>query len=412
MLTGNLVRVKVSKERVTPRYLDRGQSYWLEVAESLLLVFRESVGRTRGEIEAEMDALYGEGGTATLAHRGLAKVLEDRGEFEVVADRPPEEIRRLIFQAAAEHRLALKAEGRRTTFRRDAVLERVTRETALTVDQLDSLLFADLKDENRMSRFHDLSARALIDRYNVGLAQAVLLRSTQVRVEVKGETPAMYRQFFRWLKFHRLLARVERLEGGGYRFTIDGPLSLFSSTTKYGLQIALFLPAVLQCRSFRLDAEMRWGPKREPRLFLLEARDGLVSPAPAQGQYVPAEIAAFIQRFRRIAPEWEVDEFGEIVELGREGAWVPDYRFVHRPTGREVLLEVLGFWRRSSVERLLRQLTAHDLGPAILAISDRMNVDEAALEEFAGPILRFKEIPSASELLGLLTSAITEGRRG
>jgi hypothetical protein len=41
-----------------------------------------------------------------------------------------------------------------------------------------------------------------------------------------------------------------------------------------------------------------------------------------------------------------------------------------------------------------------------------MNVDEAALEEFAGPILRFKEIPSASELLGLLTSAITEGRRG
>ena len=111
MLTGDLVRVRISKERVIPLYLNRESPQWLEVAESLLLIFREGVGMTRGEIEAEIDELFGGGGKATLAHRGLAKVLEDRAEFEVVADVPPEPIREKVFTAAAEHRRRLPAEA-------------------------------------------------------------------------------------------------------------------------------------------------------------------------------------------------------------------------------------------------------------------------------------------------------------
>ncbi|MBV8229009.1 MAG: DUF790 family protein, partial [Planctomycetaceae bacterium] len=118
MLTGNLVRIKTtSKGRVVPIYLRRDDPYWLEVAESLLLIFREGVGMTRGEIEAEIVELVGEG-LATLAHRGLAKVLEDRAEFEVVADVPPETVRDKVFMAAAEHRRALLAAGHRAPFRR------------------------------------------------------------------------------------------------------------------------------------------------------------------------------------------------------------------------------------------------------------------------------------------------------
>ncbi len=125
MLSGNLVRVRVAKQRVIPLYLDRADPQWLEVAESLLLIFREGVGRTRGEIEAEIDEMLGEG-LATLAHRGLAKILEDRAEFEVVADVLPEAVREKVFAAAAAQRKALRESGQaRTPFRRDAVLEGV-----------------------------------------------------------------------------------------------------------------------------------------------------------------------------------------------------------------------------------------------------------------------------------------------
>ena len=282
------------------------------------------------------------------------------------------------------------------------MLDAVARELGVEPETIAATLFADLKDENRLLTFEDLSAQRLVDRYNVALAQAVLLRSIKVTAEVRGEKPARYRQLFRQLKFHRLLYRVEGSMEEGYIFQIDGPLSLFSATSKYGLQMALFLPALPLCADFRLDAELRWGPRRVPRSFHLEAKDGLVSHQSDVGTYVPAEVTAFLDRFRQVAPAWDVSEATEILELGREGVWVPDYRFVHKATGIDVFVEVLGFWKRSSLDRLLRLLPRHGPPRYVLAISDRLKVDEGTLGELSGPVLRFKEIPNSPELAALL----------
>ena len=401
MLSGNLVRVATSKLRIVPRYLPRESQQWLEVAESLLMIFREGVGLTRGEIESEVDELVGEG-LATLAHRGLAKVLEDRAEFEVVSEVPPETLRDKVFTAAAARRLALRASGQRLPFDRDEILAGVGVELGLGAESIATALFADLKDENRLLRFDDLSAQRLIDRYNLALAQAVVLRSVLVRAEVRREKPARYRQLFRQLKFHRLLYRVEGDMSEGYVLHIDGPLSLFSATNRYGLQMAMFLPTLLHCQDFRLDAELRWGPKRDPRTFHLESKDGLVSHLTDTGTYVPPEVAAFVERFRQVAPAWEVTDATDFVELGREGVWVPDFKFVHKATGLDVYVEVLGFWKRASLERLLKLLPKYGPPRYVLAISDRLKVDEEALDALSGPVLKFKEIPNSPELAALL----------
>ena len=172
--------------------------------------------------------LFGGGGRATQVYRGLAKVLEDRAEFEVVADVAPDVIREKVFTAAADYRRQMRASGtgpgHRGAFRRDEILSTVAHELNIGPEALESSLFADLRDENRMLSFDDMQAQWLIDRYNVGLAQAVLLRSVQVKVEVRNERPARYRQLFRRLKFHRLLYRVEGSMRDGYVLQIDGPL--------------------------------------------------------------------------------------------------------------------------------------------------------------------------------------------
>ena len=410
MLTGTQVRVKIARDRVVPLFIDREVARWLEAAESLLLLFREGIGMTRGEIEGEIDGLFGGGGKATQVYQGLAKILEDRAEFEVVADVPPDVIREKVFTAAADYRRQMRASGigpgHREVFRRDEILNTVAHELNIQADALESSLFADLRDENRLLSFDDMKAQWLIDRYNVGLAQAVLLRSVLVKVEVRNERPARYRQLFRRLKFHRLLYRVEGSMRDGYRFQIDGPLNLFSATTKYGLQVAQFLPALLHCVDFRLEAELRWGPKRELKSFLLEPRDGLVSHQADVGTYTPVELRAFVDRFRQVAPSWEISEYTEVIELGREGVWVPDYRLVHRSTGQDVFVEVVGFWKRSSLERLTRLLPQYGPPRFVLAISDRLKVDEEALQDLAVPILRFKEIPNATELAALLDQLV------
>ena len=248
-----------------------------------------------------------------------------------------------------------------------------------------------------------MKAQWLIDRYNVGLAQAVLLRSVLVKVEVRNERPARYRQLFRRLKFHRLLYRVEGSMRDGYVFQIDGPLNLFSATTKYGLQVAQFLPALLHCADFRLEAELRWGPKREPQELLARAarRPGL---APGRHRHVHAGRA---QGVRRPVPPGRPD-------LG-------DHRLHRRPRAgtRRGLGSRLPAWcTRRPVTTCFSRLwdsgngrawngsrdCSRDYGPPrfVLAISDRLKVDEEALQELAVPILRFKEIPNATELAALL----------
>ncbi len=175
--------------------------------------------------------------------------------------------------------------------------------------------------------------------------------------------------------------------------------------------MALYLPTLLHCQDFRLDAELRWGPKREPKTFHLETKDGLVSHLNDTGTYVPQEIKAFVDRFRQVAPSWEVSEATDVIELGREGVWVPDYKFVHKATGLDVYVEVLGFWKRSSLERLLRLLPKHGPSRYVLAISDKLKVDDEALGALSGPVLKFREIPNSPELAALLDRFVGAGDR-
>src|SRR5918912_3927755 len=103
MLTGKLVRVRHARNKLVPLYLDPANEGWLGLAEQLLFVYRSAPGRTRGEIAEELAPLVGEGPQALL-HQGLAKLLEDRCEFEVAADHSPDEVREAVFREAALRR--------------------------------------------------------------------------------------------------------------------------------------------------------------------------------------------------------------------------------------------------------------------------------------------------------------------
>jgi uncharacterized protein len=410
MLTGNLVRVRYAKQRILPYYIDADDPNWLAASERLLDLFRGQEGRTRGELEEDLaDAFGDEGGQ--LVYRGLAKLLEDRCDFEVVSSQPPENLREAIFRAATEHRRGGKAPpneneiARPLSFDRMAVLQQVADQLGLTAAEVDQGLFADLKGEQRLIRFKDISAERLLQRYNVALAQAVLLRSTRVHVAIRNEPPARYRQLLRLVKFHRLICEVERTGDNCYLLHLDGPLSLFSATQKYGLQLALFLPAVLLCSDFEVNAELAWGPQRKPKTFAVTPADRLVSYLPDSGTYVPPELGMFVELFRKKVEAWEIAEETEVFPLG-DGFWVPDFRLTHRATGRSVYLEVLGFWRKSSAELHLQRLRRHAREPFLLAVSDGLRIEEAELEGLPAGVHRFRQMPLPDEITRLARELI------
>lgn len=397
MLTGNLVRVRHAKNRLVPQYIDEHDRRWVEAAEQLLTLFRTLQGSTRGEMEEEVVNIIGDNPT-TLVEQGLAKLLEDRCEFDVESAHPPDELREAIFSLAAAQRAG---DG----FDRSAVIDAVTSKLAISAEQVERGLFADLKMEQRLIAFQDCTVEQLLQRYNVALAQAILLRSTRVSVTISCETPQRYRQLFRAVKFHRLICEFSKSGPDEYALTLDGPLSLFSATLKYGVQLANFLPTLLHCKQFGLKAAVRWGAQKKEKEFFLDSRDGLKSHLTDYGDYVPKELTMFAESFRKQIDDWEIVEETELLPVGTS-VWPPDFALVHRATKKRVYFEILGYWRKTDVDKHYRLLRKELKEPFLLAVSDQFNIDEEVGEVIKG-IYRFKRTPLPDEVARLASEAIS-----
>src|SRR5262249_51221809 len=153
---------------------------------------------------------------------------------------------------------------------------------------------------------------------------------------------------------------------------------------------------VLLCRDFELNADLLWGAQRRPKKFTLAAGDGLVSHLPDAGTYVPPELTMFAELFRKKIADWDIAQETDLIPLG-DTFWVPDFRLVHRRSGKAVLLEILGFWRRSSAEKHLQRLKQFAKEPFLLAVSDQLKIDDAELQGLASGIQRFRQMPLPDE---------------
>src|SRR5262249_14786497 len=127
------------------------------------------------------------------------------------------------------------------------------------------------------------------------------------------------------------------------------------------------------------------------------------------GIYLPPELRMFAELFRKKVEDWDLREETGAYVLGAGTDllyWVPDFRLVHRSTGRAVLLEILGFWRRASAEKHLERLRGHATEPFLLAVSDQLKVDDAELEGLPAGIHRFRQMPLPDEIARLARDII------
>ena len=440
MLTADLVRVQRRGGELRLRPLSAAaRTRAVELAGQYMAIARACVGSTRGELEETCAAVPVAARDRKLAD-GLRKLVFDRCQFEMEPGCDPAALRREVFARASEVRRGL-APGQR--FDRDALLAEIAADKAPSVAEpgsepvaeIERLLYVDLRSAHRLLAFRapgagtgpgaaeaaTEEAAALVDAYVTGQAQAVLLRAVRVRARVLCQTPQVYRELFRKLKFLRLLHRIEPLPAGqrsgqgggtggdkdgdgyagGYEIHIDGPYSLFRSVTKYGLQLALLLPSLQACDRWSVQADVQWGKQRTPLAFAIEGTGGPAradvsagaGPAPVR---LPDEVAALAERFATLDGPWQPRPSSEILELPGVGMCVPDLVFEHAETRARVYLEVMGFWSREAVWRRV-ELVQKGLPHRILfAISSRLRVSEAALDaDLPGALYVYKGAMSA-----------------
>ncbi len=373
------------------------------LAADLITVFQAAVGQRRSQLDGVLAAFEGED-TAFKVKRGLAHLLaNDFSTFETVAPLDPAALRERVF--------ALGAESTPSRRRRDALLRHAADELArehgrlVTPDELSSGLFADLPSRQVLTAFEPPAPDALIHRFNLAQAQGVFYRAHELTITAHRNTPARYKQLFRYVKLFGLMTMIEGDADHGFTLRVDGPASLFAPSTRYGLAMAKLLPALLHVTKWSLRAGLRQRPRDEEDVssgrvreespyasdtFELDAACGLVSHYSPGKDFDSILEEAFAARWAKLETPWTLEREVDLVPVPGS-AIIPDFRVAH-PDGRSVLVEIVGYWRPEYLRKkfaLLRRSGRRDL---VLAVSERLNLDAAGVDpgEFRDEIVWFK----------------------
>ena len=374
MLTADLLRARRRNNWIYPRYIDIDKPELQHIATELVRLFRnahsQSPGMQRGVLQESIDDLVG-AHADPLLFRGLCKLLFDGCEFGVPPEPEPAQLRQRVFLASAKLRFRREL-GRNWVEKRAELIKELAAELQIDEDLLEEGLYADLAANQRLTQFRDVEPIALLKRYNLALAQAVLLRATNMTVELEPATIGAYRQLFRALKFRQLIHSVTQQKDGRFLIELDGPLSLFASSNRYGLAMAQFLPTLVLMPRFKLEAELRWGKERSKCRFSLDHKRKLESHVKKRGQYVTDEQQWFEERFAKKAEDWEMSRCRDILQTESGQVIIPDLQFENTTDGRVGYLEIVGFWRRGSLDARVRQLDDPKLSDLVLAVSSRL----------------------------------------
>ena len=390
MLTGDLVRVRSTKGEIRPSFV-KVEDRILDRTAEILGIFHDGVerGSTRQEVTHRVLELVGDG-TDHKIWRGMAKLLSDKAEFVTEAPLPPDELRARLFGAHG------KSPSRASAAR---VYEDLAAELDSTPDELRRLLFADRKEEQQIRSLAIQDRTWLVNRYNVALVQSVLIKATNLSITLTRPSSPRLRQLFRSIAFHQLMYRVRPI-ADGVKLELDGPASLLRLNTRYGMALANWFPAMLlqEC-PWELEAEIRWTKRRLRKQLVLSSAQGLTSHYKDKGAWRSRTEEWFLERFESLDSGWTVED-GAVLDLNGEGVVCPAFTF---KKGRKTAhLEIVGFWRKDWLKRRLRLLDEHGPGTLVLAVSTKLEGAKQGLGAFKGPIVSFKEVVPAKDVLKLI----------
>jgi uncharacterized protein len=376
----------------------------LALAAELIALFRAAQGGTRAELEAQLQVLEGEQ-TDYRVQRGLTHLLDSAfSTFERHCPLDPAEIRQRVFALSAP---SVPSE-QHSTAALTAAADSLSRELGRDIgpEQVRAWLYADLREQHVLTSFDEPTPEVLLQRYNLAQAQGVLYRASHVVITAHRNDPGEYKLLFRYLKLFGLMAYIEGDADHGFTLTIDGPASLFTPGTRYGLALAKLLPALLHVTRWSLTAILvprRLSPySPQAARFTLEAGCGLVSHYPPGKPHDSILEQAFAERWAQTTTAWRLEREVDLIPLPGS-VMVPDFRLVHAD-GRSCLLEIVGYWRPEYLRKKFAQVHRAGRQDLILAVSERLNLERAGVrrEDIPVRVVWFKDRVLPKAVLAVL----------
>jgi predicted nuclease of restriction endonuclease-like RecB superfamily len=365
MLSADLLKTRVRGDHITPAFVGLdGDS--LALAEDIIRAFSDHTGRKLGELMDILEEMEDQGFDYRLV-RGLVALLERRCALTVESAATPESVRHEVFSIFGRPALTERL--------RSQAIAQAAGNLGISPEAVEASLFADLESELIVSGFTPPSPTALLEEYNLSLAQTLLFKATEMRFRASTK----HKEVLRAVKRLGLMYSASS-EGGRLDITVDGPVSAIKATERYGTSLAKLLPFIVASPGWSMEASiLRKDFNGDPRLYRFgmdERTQGHLF-GNAAGTYEAIEFDSepeerFYDSFRNAGTGWQIVREPEPLIAGRY-LYIPD--FLLEKDGTKVYVEIAGFWTSEYLKRKVAKLgELKDTGLMVLA-STKMACD-------------------------------------
>ncbi|MBO7329218.1 MAG: DUF790 family protein [Lentisphaeria bacterium] len=393
MLRKEHLLYRINSGKIKPRFIDPEAPFLLECAAELIGIYSAAMetAMSRQEIEETVSSIIRSSVDVKIAS-GLNKLLLDRCEFSLPADADYPALRKKYFLLAAEK---LKSGN-------------FTGEELRKLPEVENIdLYGDLPDFEKLIRFKTITPSALLHRYNLALAQGLLYYARKVTVKLNNPEQNELRKLLKAVKFFRLLAYITRKDKKHFTIEFSGPYEIIDSSTKYALQLANLLPAIVNAGQWELSA----GIKIKDRDFTLKLshKSNLVSHYRQLASYIPEEIRLYHHSFNDKQSIWQIIGETPFIDGGNQELIFPDLSFISTETGNIFHVELFHRWHAGELPKRIKLLKENPDLPLILGIDRALAKSEENFEKlFAdAPEIKdrcwlFRDFPGVSSTVNTL----------
>ena len=383
-------------QAIPDRLFQKQHARYLVLADQMLDIYRTGTLQTRRSLHRRIHSLFDqEMDCQPQRIDAFCKLLDDASEYKGIPSSQAAQLRIQVFQRASSlHPLVMRADRWFENQEMEAK-NQIAADMGESWSCVENRLFGDLIEFHRLEKFNGFtSAAALLSRYNVAQTQAALFDAQRMRVIASDD----FKSILRYAKLARLMHTIYRERAGVYRFDFDGPASLLNTTHRYGIAMARFIPGLLSCRGWQLSALLKPANWRGHVTLTLSSNSGLSSPVSAASDFDSSVESAFAAKWGTEPRDgWTLESETEILHSGQK-TFIPDFVFRHGD-GRQVLMEIIGFWTPEYLARKIDTLKAFQQHVILLAVAKS---NDPFLTGLAQPVLSYKSAINVKCVLDML----------
>jgi len=386
MLPSELLRTAIRRGTITPLFCtaDFGNGTDYELANKLIIFFTNAQKdrQCKGDLFQKIGSLESEYDYKLV--RGFLTLLERRSIFvqsnATSSNATPVLIRRKLFEESSKQGWAL------SDSQRQGIIQNVADQLHVLPRDIETIMWSD-KDENLiLEQFDVINPKDLILWYNLSLFQTLLFKCTKLEFYIKGGLH--WKQVLRNIKRYGLMYALEYhakdnsdKEENSIKCVLEGPLSLFKMTDRYGTSMAKILPSIVGTPVWKISGSIVKKTDDGQKIYSFELsnestkgflRSTVDSPFPSDDDYVydSSTEDAFAKRFSHHFDQndrfgWKISREPDPLIIDGK-AMIPDFLFER--FGRKVYFEIVGFWTREYLERKTAKLR-------VLLNGEKRNVD-------------------------------------